>query len=202
MAHIGIMGGTFDPIHNGHLMIGKQAYEEYGLDEIWFMPSGKPPHKTDHRVTEVEDRCKMVQLAISGYAYFRYSDFEIMRAGNSYTAETLRLLSEAYPDDAFFFIIGADSLYEIEQWYHPELVMKRTTLLVAGREYGSASCPMAEQISYLEKKYGAKILRLHSEELDIASSVLRDRIRYKKSIAAFVPPCVMEYITKHGLYQE
>jgi len=115
MAEIGIMGGTFDPIHNGHLMLGRQAYEEYHLDEVWFMPSGNPPHKKDHLVTDAALRCKMVRLAIEGFPKFRLSEFEVQRTGNTYTAETLRLLHLHYPEHRFYFIVGADSLYEIER---------------------------------------------------------------------------------------
>ena len=85
MKKIGIMGGTFDPIHNGHLSIGKQAYLEYHLDEVWFMPSGHPPHKKDHFVTDAVHRCAMTKLAITDYPYFQFSDFEVKRAGNTYT---------------------------------------------------------------------------------------------------------------------
>ena len=123
MAEIGIMGGTFDPIHNGHLLLGKQAYEEYKLDQIWFMPSGTPPHKKDHKVTDVKDRVAMVQLAIKKFPFFYCSDFEIQRPGNTYTAQTLQLLHQEYPKHRFYFIVGADSLYQIEKWYHPAEVL-------------------------------------------------------------------------------
>ena len=86
MARIGILGGTFDPIHNGHLALGKQAYEEFGLERIWFMPSGTPPHKKDHRITEGKMRRDMVMLAIADIPCFLYSDFEMEREGNTYTA--------------------------------------------------------------------------------------------------------------------
>ncbi len=200
MAKIGIMGGTFDPIHNGHLMIGRQAYEEYHLDEVWFMPSGTPPHKKDHKITEEKDRCAMVNLAISDSPFFRLSDFEVKRAGNTYTAETLRLLAQEYPEHQFYFIIGADSLFQIERWYHPEDVMRRTTLMVAGRDYPQAERTMDEQIAFLEQKYGAGILKLHCEEMDVASAELRKAIAKKESIERYVPAAVAEYIIKNKLY--
>ncbi len=201
MANIGIMGGTFDPIHNGHLMIGRQAFEEYHLDEIWFMPSGNPPHKKGLQITDEKDRCAMVSLAIRHSPYFRFSDFEVRRAGNTYTAETLRLLAREYPQHHFYFIIGADSLFQIESWYHPEDVMRQTTLMVAGREYPQAECSMDEQIAYLKEKYGASILKLHCGEMDVASAKLRRAIAERESIEQYVPAPVGEYIIRHNLYQ-
>lgn len=202
MADIGIMGGTFDPIHNGHLLLGRQAYEEYHLDEIWFMPSGNPPHKTDHRVTDVDRRCDMVRLAIAEYPHFRFSDFEAKRPGNTYTAQTLRLLTAAYPQHRFYFIIGADSLYEIEKWYHPEDVMAQTILLVAGREYEDARCSVDEQITRLRAKYGADIRRLHCEEVDISSGELREMEARGRKIFKYVPKSVEQYIERNGMYRE
>lgn len=201
MADIGIMGGTFDPIHNGHLMLGRQAYQEYELDEIWFMPSGTPPHKKDHTITDVGNRCEMVRLAIEKTPYFKLSEFEIHRSGNTYTAETLRLLKEAYPEHRFYFIIGADSLYQLESWYHPREVMEQVTLLVAGREYPHAPCSLNAQIAYLSQRYGADIRRLHGDEVDISSSELRRMVSEKKHVYKYLPPVVEAYIEQHHLYQ-
>ena len=201
MAKIGIMGGTFDPIHNAHLMLGRQALTEYHLDEVWFMPSHNPPHKTDHRVTGTKDRCEMVKLAIAGEPRFRFSDFEISRAGNTYTAQTLKLLKEAYPKHTFFFIVGADSLYHIESWYHPEEVMRQVTILAAGRECEDASCTLEEQAAYLIKKYGAAIFLLHSDTMEVSSQELREREMNGGRIHNLVPENVERYIEEHGLYQ-
>jgi nicotinate-nucleotide adenylyltransferase len=201
LAKIGIMGGTFDPIHNAHLMLGRQALKEYHLDEIWFMPSHNPPHKTDHRVTGTKDRCEMVKLAIAGEPRFRFSDFEISRAGNTYTAQTLKLLKEAYPKHTFFFIVGADSLYHIESWYHPEEVMRQVTILAAGRECEDASCTLEEQAAYLIKKYGAAIFLLHSDTMEVSSQELREREMNGGRIHNLVPENVERYIEEHGLYQ-
>lgn len=202
MADIGIMGGTFDPIHNGHLRLGRQAYEEYRLDQVWFMPSGQPPHKTDHHVTGVNDRCEMVKLALEGFPYFVFSDFEARREGNTYTAQTLSLLRRAYPEHRFFFIIGADSLYEIESWYHPKEVMAQVTLLVAGRDYEGSAKTFREQIQYLKQRYHADIRELHCEEVDISSGELREMEAHGKKLYKYVPKNVETYIRTHGLYQE
>ncbi len=96
MRRVGILGGTFDPVHNGHLLLGEQAYREYGLDEIWFMPSHVPPHKKDHHITDGAARIRMLELATESVPYFLVSDFEMGREGNTYTAQTLALLKEAY----------------------------------------------------------------------------------------------------------
>ncbi len=201
MAKIGILGGTFDPIHNGHILLGQQAYEEYRLDQIWFMPSGTPPHKRDHKVTEGAQRRDMVMLAIEGVPYFSYSDFELKRPGNTYTAQTLRLLREAFPGDRFYFIVGADSLYQIEHWYHPEQVLANATLLVASREYEEEHRSLDQQIAYLTVRFGAQILKLHCDEVDISSAGLRQMAAQGLDICPYVPPAVADYICAKGLYQ-
>ena len=201
MARIGIMGGTFDPIHNGHILISKQAYEEYHLDEIWFMPSGQPPHKKDHPVTDAKTRCAMTRLAIADYPYFAFSDFEVSREGDTYTAQTLKLLKERYPEHIFYFIIGADSLFDIEKWYHPEEVMSAVTLLVAGRDCGHHGRTICEQIRYLTDKYGARIFRIHSDKVAIASEKIRDMAQNGLPLTPYVPEKVLNYISCHHLYQ-
>lgn len=195
------MGGTFDPIHNGHLMLGRQACEEYHLDQIWFMPSGQPPHKKDHEVAAAEDRLKMTELAVKKDPRFVCSDFEIRRPGNTYSAETLKLLKEAYPQHTFYFIIGADSFYQIERWYHPEQVMALVTLMVAGRTYDKAERSMEEQKQLLEDKYGARILFLHCPEMEVSSSELREKIAAGKKDDALMPEAVYAYLSERKLYQ-
>lgn len=200
MSRIGIMGGTFDPIHNGHLKVAYQAYIQYQLDSVWFMPSGQPPHKKDHKVTDGTARCEMVRRALIEYPYFRCSEFEIQRLGNTYTAQTLELLKKEYPENDFYFIIGADSLYEIENWYCPEQVMAETCLLVAGREYPKVHRPMEEQISYLKDRYHARIGRLSCELMDIASADIREMVSKNQPIESLVPRPVADYIRTHRLY--
>ncbi|KMW17156.1 nicotinate-nucleotide adenylyltransferase [Enterocloster citroniae] len=202
MARIGILGGTFDPIHNGHLRLGKRAYEEFELESIWFMPSGVPPHKKDHKITEGKMRRDMVKLAIADTPCFLYSDFELKRKGDTYTAQTLSLLHRERPEDEFYFIIGADSLYEIEHWYHPEAVMGQAVLLVAGRAYRHPHRNMEEQIARLSLRYGARIYPIHCPEMDISSEGIRKAVAEGRPIRDAVPEPVEEYIRVHGLYRE
>lgn len=202
MRRIGIVGGTFDPIHLGHLMLGRQAYKEYHLDEVWYMPSRQPPHKADHHVTEAEHRFEMVRLAIADTPFFRLSDFELTRLrGNTYTADTLQLLKVEYPNVEFYFIVGADSIFDLDKWYHPEAVLKLAIFLTAQRDCGKRECTLDEQIHYLEEKYQATIKKLHSEELDISSEEIRGMVARGKCIEKLVPDEINEYINWHHLYR-
>ena len=200
MANIGILGGTFDPIHKGHLALGRQAYEQFHLDAVWFMPSNHPPHKRDHAVTAGSLRLEMVQLAICGIPGFVGSDFELHREGNTYTANTLSLLTEKFPQDRFYFIIGADSLYEIENWYHPERVMALAALLVAVRPYEQDHPSLDQQIFRLNQKYGAEIHKIHFHEMAVSSEEIRRAAASGASIDAWVPKNVADYIRARGLY--
>ncbi|MCD8223913.1 MAG: nicotinate-nucleotide adenylyltransferase [Clostridiales bacterium] len=200
MARIGLMGGTFDPIHNGHLLLARQAHAEYKLHQIWFMPAGQPPHKHDHSITPAADRCAMIRLAIAPFPFFRFFDFEIRREGDSYTAETLRLLHRTYPQHEFYFIVGADSFLEIESWYHPDEILRQTRLLVADREYPGAARSIKEQARYLTERYDAKIQLLHCSEMHVASGELRAMIARQEPISSYVPRAVETYICANGLY--
>ena len=137
MKKVGIMGGTFNPIHLGHLMLAENAYDFCKLDEIWFIPSADPPHKIGQPVLDYIHRSRMTELAIKEIPYFKKYDFEAQRSERSYTAETLRLLHKKYPDVEFYFIMGADSLFQLETWYAPERVMAQAILLVAVRNHHS-----------------------------------------------------------------
>lgn len=208
MPKIGIMGGTFDPIHNTHLALGIQAFQEYHLDAIWYMPSKCPPHKSGHVLADTKDRCEMVQIAIRPYPFMVFSDFELLREGKTYTADTLRLLHESYPEYQFYFIVGADSLLHIETWYHPEQVLTQTTFLVAGRlSVTSESLEEAEeqlnlQIAYLTDKYHAKIYRLHNSNTNLSSTTVRELVARGEGVRHIVPAEVAVYIEKYHLYQE
>lgn len=197
---IGIMGGTFDPIHNGHLVLGETAYHQYQLDKVWFMPNGNPPHKKNIG-TNALTRMEMVKLAIQDKEYFTLQDYEVMKESVSPTYQTLAHFKEVYPDDTFYYIIGADSLFSIERWIHPELIFPNCIILAACRDEIDTSEEMNAQIEYLCMKYNAKIKFLTSPLVDISSSELREMIKNGESISKHVPKAVEEFIAKEVLYE-
>ena len=199
---IGIMGGTFDPIHNGHLMLGETAYHQYHLDKVWYMPNGNPPHKKQSNIgTDAMKRMEMVKLAIQNKEYFELQDYEVMKESVSPTYQTLAHFKEVYPEDTFYYIIGADSLFSIERWIHPERIFPNCIILAACRDEIDTSEEMNLQIDYLCKKYDAQIKFLTSPLVDISSSELRKKIKNHETISGLVPVEVEEMIMKEGLYE-
>ena len=130
----GILGGTFNPVHNGHLMIAENAYKEFDLSEVWMMPAYIPPHKRHEFILDDEFRLAMVAKAVEDVPYLKVSDYEIQRGNVSYTANTLTELKSLYPENEYFFIMGADSLMDFETWYHPEIILQKANLIVAARD--------------------------------------------------------------------
>lgn len=199
---IGIVGGTFNPIHLGHLMLGEYAYEEYNLDEIWFMPNGNPPHKyIDKSECSTEERIEMTKIAIDKVSYFKYQSYEIERIEKSYSYQTMEAFTKQYSEDEFFFIIGSDSLFALEQWKCPEKLVKLCTILVACRENIDIVL-VKKQISYLEQKYECKIVLLQMPLLEISSSHIRNRVKSGKSIKYIVPDEITTYIQDNKLYED
>lgn len=199
---IGIMGGTFDPIHNAHLMLAEYAYREYNLDEVWFLPNGNPPHKQEQKNrTKASVRAEMVRLAITGNDAFRLEEYESSRREISYSYQTMEYFNEIYPGHHFYFIIGADSLFSIENWICPERLFKTCTILAACRAGINHYDSMEEKIQELNQKYGSDIRLLVTPVVKTASHDLRQMCKDGKSIAADVPKAVEEYIISHHLYQ-
>ncbi|MDO5522327.1 MAG: nicotinate-nucleotide adenylyltransferase [bacterium] len=196
---IGIMGGTFDPIHLGHLILGEVAYEQLGLEKVYYMPSGKPPHKQDNTITPDINRCAMVDLAIFDNDKFTLSLLEINRGGFTYTADTLRELHKKHPECEFYFIVGGDSLASLEKWREPEVVLKLCRLVAAVRDEVDQNA-VDTQIEYLNGKYNCDIIKLNTPNIEISSSLIREQVRDHKSVKYYVPSLVEEYIKKHKLY--
>lgn len=198
---IGIMGGTFDPIHIGHLLLGEFAYENFHLDEIWFLPNGNPPHKTtDESGVSLDDRIEMVKLATVDVPYFRLNLYEASSKKHSYTYSTMRALREMYPEHEFFFILGADSLFSIEQWKNFREIFPSCTILAAMRDDKDTES-MQAQIRYLNEKYGADIRLLQAPLVEISSTTIRRRAENGLSIRYMVPDVVSEYIQSNALYK-
>lgn len=196
---IGLMGGTFDPVHYVHLMLAENAYTQYDLDEVVLLPSGDPPHKTKRHITSAAMRYDMLRLASEGIPYFTISDMEIRRNGYSYSAQTLTELRAQHPDTDYYFIMGGDSIFQIETWYHPEIVMKSCIILAAIRDQVSMT-DFEARIAYLEKTYGADIRLLNLPDMMLSSSEMRQRVAGGKSIRFMTPDPVIDYIKSNNLY--
>ncbi len=204
---VGILGGTLNPIHNGHLLIAEQAYYQYQLEYVQFMPSGNPPHKSGQTILSGQHRANMTKLAIADNTHFQYSDLELTREGIIYTSDTLSILCEKYPDTEFYFILGADSLFSFETWHKPEEILKRSIIIVAGRPdiinpEISPEDKINEQITYLIKKYKCKIEYMNSPLFDVSPTAIRSMISDQKSVHYLIPPAVEQYIYENNLYQD
>lgn len=198
---IGIMGGTFDPIHIGHLIIGENAYQQFQLDKVLFMPSGNPPHKLNRegRATN-EERVEMVRRAISSNPHFELSFEEMNGEGFNYTKETLRRLTQSHPDTEYYFIMGADSLFQLEDWKEPDQICRLCTIVVAVR-YHVHTEKFDCKIHELSEKYHAKIEKLDTSNIDISSQMIRSWLNTGKPIRYYVPDTVADYIQKRNLYR-
>ena len=199
MPRIGIMGGTFNPIHTGHLIIAQQTLIRLKLDKIWFMPAGNPPHKAAP-VIDGELRRRMVELAIEGNSDFELFDYELKKTRPSYSAMTMTELDEAYPENEFYFIMGADSLMDFHKWYHPEVIFAHTKLVCADRNNISDDMLEAEK-KRLETDLGATIYLIDTPQIEISSSDIRDRLKDKpSSVRYMLPEGVYDFIIKNHLY--
>ncbi len=199
---IGIMGGTFDPIHNGHLMLANCAYELFRLDEVWFLPNGNPPHKSSASIESVTaNRVDMVLKAIQPYTYFRLEKYEVEREEVSYSYQTMQHFQDQYPNYEFYFIVGADSLFSIESWVHPEKLLRTCVLLVAYRN-GKGTQEMLSRIHYLSRKYESDIRLMNTPDVEVSSSEIRKRVKDGIPISEFVPRAVEDYIVEKHLFEE
>lgn len=192
------MGGTFNPIHNAHLMIAEYAKEQYSLDCVWFMTSGNPPHKRNQTIIDAHIRQEMVQRAIESNPNFKVCDYEVERNEYSYTANTLTEFSKIYPNDEFFFIIGADSLFQMNTWYKPEIIVKHCTILAFAR---AENQHLENAAKVYRDSMNADIRIIDAPVFDISSSMIRTRIKEGKSVKYMVCDEVNEYIKSHNLYR-
>lgn len=198
---IGIMGGTFDPIHKGHLMIAEYAYRQFALDEVWFLPNGNPPHKDNPDIAkETKARVEMTALAIADTPYFKLNTYESERTEKSYSYQTIQHFKESCPEHEFYFIIGADSLLKIETWVHPEEIIRNVIILAAYRDDMDTPEEMYQQIDDLNRKYGGDIRLLKTPLLDVSSHEIREEIRSGRTGALLLPDKVFDYIRDKHLY--
>ncbi len=197
---IGIMGGTFNPVHTGHLLLAEYALDACGLDKVLFIPTGNSYMKDSNEILSGKIRLKMVELAIADAEEFECSDVEISREGNTYTCETLPELKKLYAGAKFYFLMGADSFLSIHKWKSPGVIMANATLVVVTRDSVSYE-RLREQKEYLLGEYGGEVELISFPTIDISSSDIRKRIRERKSIRFQVPENVRKFIEENNLYE-
>ena len=200
-ADIGILGGTFNPIHNGHLELGIQALGQFDLDKVLVMPNNKPAYKDISEAIPVEHRVNMIKLAIDGIDRLEFSDFELCRPGITYTSDTLKSLHSLYPDVHWYFIMGGDSIMYFDKWHQPDVIARLATLLVTTRS-DTPGDVVHDKIHFLKKLYPFADIRMENiHEYAVSSSMIRENIRTGGCIYDAVPPDVRDYIIDNHLYQ-
>lgn len=196
---VGILGGTFDPIHTGHLILAEAAYEFFSLDYVLIMPNGNPPHKAGQVNATMEQRTRMVELAVADNPHLKVSDFEKTPQDYHYTYETLEFLKKEHPDTDYYFILGADSLVHFHTWMEPRRICEACSILAATRDHMESE-ELTARIQELSRVFGAHIYPMETPNIDISSNMIRERVRTGRSIRYYVPEAVEEYIYKKGLY--
>lgn len=186
---IGIVGGTFDPPHLGHLLLASDVYEALGLDRVVLVPAAVPPHKHGLPRTPAALRLEMLRAAVAGDPRFEVADLELRRAGPSYSVDTLRELRGRWPDAALFFVLGADQLRELPSWREPDEVARLATLTGVARDGQAPVAPGG---------YDVEVVPI--TRIDVSSSMIRDRAAAGRGVRYFVPPAVEAIIEREGLY--
>jgi nicotinate-nucleotide adenylyltransferase len=196
---IGVLGGTFDPVHNGHLYIANALRAALDLERVVWVPAGRPPHKAGQIVSRDRDRLAMLDLALAGSATDVISTIDIDRSGPSYTADTLEVLAERFTPARLFFLMGEDSLRDLPTWHDPERLLRVAELAVAARPGVNADlASVAGQVPAVQ----GRVHPVPTEEIAISSSEIRKRVRENQSIHGLVPAPVEAYIRDHGLYSQ
>jgi len=196
---LGIMGGTFDPIHYGHLVTAEAARCRFNLDAVIFVPSGRPPHKKDYSVSKATHRYLMTVLAVVTNPYFDVSRTEIDRKGYSYTIDTIKEFKLRYPDTELYFITGADAILEILTWRKVDEVIRECQFIAATRP-GYNLKDLTSKLEAISRDYLARIQTIEVPALAISSTDIRNRVAQKMPIKYLVPEAVEQYILKNKLY--
>ncbi|MDM5190044.1 nicotinate-nucleotide adenylyltransferase [Bacillus sp. DX4.1] len=187
MKKVGIIGGTFDPPHHGHLLIANEVYDALQLDEVWFLPNQIPPHKQGRSITSVENRLNMLELAIEQEDHFSVCLEELNREGPSYTYDTMLQLTEKHSDIQFYFIIGGDMVEYLPKWYNIDALLQLVTFVGVARPGYTLHTPY-------------QIVTIEIPEFAVSSSLLRERFVKKKTCKYLLPKQVQAYIERNGLY--
>ena len=200
---IGILGGTFDPIHLGHLIIAEQARDQYKLDRVLLIPSGHSYFKDNRskKVQPAQVRLEMTKIAAGNYKPFEVSDIEVNRPGNTYSFETLEELKAQNPESELFFIVGADTICSMRTWREPKRIFDVCTVLAAMREDQVDPEEFQKQTQALERDFGARIFPVSIPNIGISSTQIREKAASGKSVHYLVPDALESYIIETGIYK-
>ena len=197
---VGIFGGTFDPIHCGHLVLAEQCREQCQLDEVWFVPAALPPHKLTASITSAKTRCEMIELAIAGNPAFRLSTIELDRSGPSFTVTTLEQLHTHQTTNELFLLIGADSLKDLPLWREPSRILQLATVVAVNR--GDRPLPDRMELrAVIGPEVDQRIVTVNMPGIDISATDIRGRVHARRSIRYLVPRSVEMYIQERGLFR-
>ena len=197
---LGIFGGTFDPVHYGHLLLAETCRQQLQLDEIHFVPAASPPHKTNHRITDGHIRADMLSLAVSGYPEFIVDRRELQRQGLSYTVDTLAEFRSEFPEADLYFLVGADSLRDLLTWREPERIADLATIVACSRP-GIASLTNSQVNDWVGQSIASRVVSLEMPGTDISASEMRERVRTGKGLRFLTPRAVDAFVLHHGLYR-
>lgn len=197
---IGVLGGTFDPVHLGHKALGEAAIKEARLDKLIIMPAKVQPFKRDKRTADEHHRKAMAELAFSGNQSVEVSDYEINNSIISYTYDTFRYLKEAYPQDKLYFIMGTDSFLQLQSWYKGTYLLEHCALLVSVRP-GYKQEELEKKILEYKQKYNTEVIKIHTEMPDVSSTEVRARISCGTQVSDLISEEVERYIKANGLYR-
>ncbi len=195
--NVGVLGGTFDPPHIGHLVIGDQALHQLGLDELWYTPVGQPTHKMGSAVSPALHRVAMTRLAVATHAQFRLCEYDVGRPGPHYSLTLMQLLLQRHPEHAFVFVIGEDSLADLPKWHQPAQLLDLVTLAVAHRP---GSLPDMAAIRAVVPNIDRRVQWVEAPLLDLSSTDLRQRLGDGRSTRYLMPRVVADYALEHALY--
>lgn len=197
--NVGIMGGTFDPPHLGHLLAAEYTAAELELDKVIFIPTGLKAYKSTENAASAADRYSMTKAATASNDKFDVSDIEIKNTEINYTGDTLEKLHGIYPETHFYFIVGADSLDYMDKWHEPEKIFRLCTVAAVGRP-GFDTKRISDKSEELRRLFGADIRYISMPQVEISSTEIKNRVKTGQSIGYMVPDCVEEYIREKGLY--
>lgn len=196
---IGIFGGTFDPVHYGHLLLAETCREQLNLDSVVLLPAGSPPHKSDSDISPASHRLEMLKLAVSGCPEFQIDERELKREGPSYTVLTLQELSSEQPDSTLYFLMGADSLRDIPGWKDPQQILQLATVVAVNRP--GIPLPETAEVRVWAGDLADSIQVIQTLGTDLSSSTLRNQVAANLSIRFMTPRAVGVYIEQHELYR-